>query len=207
MRNGKAIGAIVFARIGEPVGRRCVAALEAKNPKARLIYVSRRPQSEARAVARSVGIEVYHYGLSDAAKVTLIRSLGGTTLWIGDGSDHRAREALAASSVSISVAPLSPGQEDRSDILLPYAGLSGVPEAIGISRAHAKRLARDYRVVYAANLFGVAGAVLTGFSPLQVGLISNVGTGLIYARHARALERAAASAERERSRQRQAPAR
>ena len=48
-------------------------------------------------------------------------------------------------------------------------------------------------------LFGVAGAVLARFSSLQAGLLSNVGTGLIYARHARGLDRLVASVERQRA--------
>jgi cation transport ATPase len=203
LRNGVVIGAISFARSGEPLARDVMAALRAQNRRARIIHVSGRSRTEANALARKLDIELLH--VSHAGKQALVRSLGGSTLWIGDGSDPRVREAMLASSVSLSVAPSWKTPSDKADVLLPREGLAGVPKAIAIGRAHAARLAGDYRVVYAANLLGLAGALLTGLSPLRVGLLSNLGTGVIFARHARALERAAAAVEQEHGRLRRLP--
>ncbi len=193
LRDQEVIGVVSFARTGEVIGKQFVAALAAQNPRARIVYLSRDPQAEA--LAGELGIASAHAGLRQTEKLALIRNLGRSTLWIGDGSDPEAREPIAASSVSVSIAPLSRVQDDAADVLLPHRGLSALPELLEISRAHAQRLERDYRMVYAANVAGAVGAFLASFTPLQTGLLSNVGTGLIYARHAWVLERLASAAE------------
>jgi cation transport ATPase len=190
------------SRVG--IGRQVVAALRAQQRKARIVHVSQRPEADARAVARTLGIDAYHGGLSPQQKADLIRGLGGRTLWIGDGSAEGAREAIAASSVSLSVAPLARARQDAADVLLTQYGLALVPEVLELADAHARRLRRDYRTLYTLNLLGVAGAFLASFNALQVGLLSNVGTGLIYARHARALDLLASLVERQGSRLRRA---
>jgi cation transport ATPase len=200
LRNGAVIGVVSFARTGELVGKQVVAGLVARNARARVIYVSRGERAEAEKLARALGIGDAHGGLSPAAKAELVRGLGAATLWVGDGSDPDARDAIGASTVSVSVAPLSRSRDDAADILLPYRGVSALPELLNIGRAHAARLADDYRALYAANLSGVAGGFLAGFTTLQVGLLSHAGTGVIYARHALALGRLAAAAEKRRAR-------
>jgi cation transport ATPase len=195
-------GAPVSGRVG--IGRQVVAALRAQQRKARIVYVSQRPEAEARAVARVLGIDAYHGGLSPQQKADLIRGLGGRTLWIGDGSSEGAPAVIAASSVSLSVAPLARARQDAADVLLTQYGLALVPEVLELVDAHARRLRRDYRTLYTLNLLGVAGAFLARFNTLQVGLLSNVGTGLIYARHARALDLLASLVERQGSRLRRA---
>lgn len=199
IRDGEVIGLVSFARSGETIGSEVVAALKARNEHARIVYISRSPDTETQALARTLGIEVSHGGLSPAAKLDLVRGLGTKTIWIGDGSAPDVRESIAASTVSISVAPLSRAREDAADVLLPHKGLDSLPAVIDLARAHAARLARDYRTVYAANLLGVAGAVGARFNSLHAGLLSNVSTGLIYARHAWDLDRLASAAEAKRA--------
>jgi cation transport ATPase len=223
-RNLAAIDRLAFAEVyviddgvssvmlaGESVSRRLVAALRAQDKKARIVYFTRGARAESRALARALGIDAVHSGLSQAAKLDLLRGLGRKAVWIGDGSDSRARELIAASAVSVSVAPLAHTRDDAADILLPHdgiaRGLAGLPALIDLGRAHARRLTRDYRTVYAANLLGVAGGFLANFSTLQVGLLSHLSTGVIYARHARALNRLASASEQQRASQRSAPAR
>ncbi|MFD1331461.1 hypothetical protein ACFQ4O_05555, partial [Methylopila musalis] len=58
------------------------------------------------------------------------------------------------------------------------------------------RLAADTRALYAVNLLGVAGAFTAGFTSLQAGLLSNVGSAVIYARHASGLARLTNERER-----------
>jgi cation transport ATPase len=200
---GQVIGAISFTRTGDIIGRQVVAALAERSNRARklarVVYVSQGGHDEARALAKGLGIES-RSGLSPAAKAELIRSLGRGVLWIGDGSNPDAREAVAASSVSVSVAPLPRAREDAADILLPHRGLSGLPTLLDIARAHTSRLEQAYKAIYTTNLLGLAGAFLATMSPLQVGLLSNLGTGLVYARHAMDLSRLERSAEQRRKR-------
>jgi manganese/zinc-transporting P-type ATPase C len=200
LRDKQVIGVVSFARSGDSIGQQVVAALKAQNERARIIYLSRRAEAAAHALARTLGIEFSFGDLSQAAKVDLIRGLGRKTIWIGDGSDPDAREPIAASTVSVSIASLSRARDDAADILLPHKGLDALPGVIDLGRAHATRLAQDYRTVYTANLLGVAGAFLARFNSLQAGLLSNASTGLIYARHARALDRLAGVAENKRAR-------
>jgi cation-transporting P-type ATPase C len=200
IRDGHVIGVVSFARTGDLVGEQVVAALKEQNQRARIIYVSDRSEAAVHTLARKLGIEFSFGDLTGPAKVDLIRGLGRKSVWIGDGSEPNAREPIAASTVSVSIAPLSHAREDAADILLPHQGLEGLPGVIELGRAHAARLAQDYRTVYAANLLGVAGAFFARFNSLQAGLISNFSTGLIYARHARALDRLAAVAEHKRGR-------
>jgi cation transport ATPase len=198
-RDGALIGVVSFARTGELLGRQVVAALGAQGKKKSLAYVSRGSDAEAQALARTLGIPTALGGLSPTGKVDFVRGLGKPALWIGDSADPDARSLIAASAVSISVAPASPSRDESADILLLQAGLLALPALFDVARAHARRLARDYRTVYAANLLGVAGAFLANFSPLQVGLLSNLGTGLVYTRQAWALERLALAAEQRRA--------
>lgn len=204
LRNGRVLGTISFARTGDVLGRSVVARLRARNQKARLVYVSHGGQSEAQLLAHELGIGEAHGDLTWAKKVNLIRAWGSRTLWVGDGSDSDARGAIEVSSVSVSVAPLSRLPEDAADVLLPLDGAAALPSALTIGRAHAQRLVQDYRTVYWVNLLGVAGAFVARFSGLQSGLLSNVGTGVVYARHARALNRLVATAEARRARIRRA---
>ncbi len=201
LRDGQIIGVVSFARNGELVGQRVVTELKARarNKRARFVYLSRGKAKEADSLAGALGIELSHGSLDQRAKANLIRGLGRPTVWVGDGTDLERKEPIAASTVSISVAPVRHAQQDVADILLTGKGIDGLATVIAIGEAHASRLARDYRTVYAANLLGVGGALFARFNALRSGLVSNVGTGIVYARQARALDRLAAMADRERA--------
>jgi cation transport ATPase len=135
-----------------------------------------------------------HAGLDPAAKAEWIRGLGRKTLWVGDGADPAQRGAIAASSVSVSVAALARAREDAADVLVSRGGLAALPELLAIARQHARRVEGDYRVVYGVNLLGAASAFVSTATSLHTGLLSHAGAGLVYARHALALERLAANA-------------
>jgi cation transport ATPase len=173
-----------------------VAKIKAVDRKAQIVYLSQRTAAE--------GVDAVHVGLTPAAKVELIRSLGSKTVWIGDGSDPSHVQAIAACTVSISVAPLSAAQPDRADILIPQRGVTAVPEALEVARAHRRRIARDYRIVYFVNTLGVAGGLFGRATSLHTGLLSNAGTALVYAQHARALDRLIRMREAQRARLRSA---
>ncbi len=200
LRDGALIGVVSFARTGDIAGKELVTALHAQNPKARLVYLSRRPEAETRTLATALGIKFAYGDLDQVAKADFIRGLGRKTVWIGDGSDPDAKERIAASTVSISIGPLVRAPEDAADVLSPRKRLAGVIAVLAIARAHAARLEQDYRTVYAANLLGMSGAFVGRFTGLHAGLLSNASTGLIYARHAWDLNRLATTAEQKRVR-------
>jgi cation-transporting P-type ATPase C len=188
VRDEQVIGVVSFARTGPLVGRDVVALLKAQNPAAHIVHVTRGDEAKGRALARALDIDF----VADARTAPDVRDLGHVRreiLWIGDGRDPGARPAIAASSVSVSVAPLSRASEDAAHVLLPYRGLSGLTDLLAISRAHVRRLARDQRTVRRVNLGAVGGAFVAGFSSLHAGLLSNLGTAIVYARRARSLDR------------------
>lgn len=200
LREGAVVGTVSFARSGEPIGKAALAALRASHDRGTILYVSAAPHAEASALARTLGIEQTHGGLDRARQLDLVRGLGGKTVWVGDGSDPSLREVLAASTVSISVAPVERLRDDAADVLLPGRALSALPDLIEVARQHQRRIVQDYRAVYAVNLVGTLGAFLARFSSLQAGLLSNLAAGLIYTRHARALSRLASRTEAKRPR-------
>jgi cation transport ATPase len=198
IRDGKVVGVISFSRTGKTVGEETLLALAEQNPSARIVYLSRSDDEPSQNLARGLGIDVTREGRgADSDRLVPPSSVA---LWIGDGSDLSARSALAASAISVSVAPLSRSREDVADILLPRKGLFGLVELIALGHAHAARSANDYRTVYSANLLGAGGALFANLTSLHTGLLSHAGTGVIYARHAIALGRLASAAERKRER-------
>lgn len=205
LREREVVGVVSFARTGVSVGRRVVAALREQRRRARILYLSRSGQPEVQAFADALGIEYSRGELARDRQAAFIRELGPGTVWVGDGADVEAREPIAASGLSISVAQLSRAPDDAADVLLPLHGLASLPELLQLGDAHAQRLARDYRSVYTANLLGLAGAFGAGLNGLQVGLLSNLGTAVVYSRHAMALDSLASSIEAERARLSTAP--
>jgi cation transport ATPase len=194
------IGVVSFARSGELVGKRVIAALKAQKPRAQILHVSQARLAEARSLARRLGIDEVRGNLRQAAKVELIRGLGARVLWIGDGAEPELREAIAASTVSISVAGVSHIRHDIADVLLPQRGITGLPDVIALGQAHAQRLAQDYRTVYASNLLALGGTLVPFFGSLQAGLLSHLGAAVVYSRRARELGRLAATADAKQTR-------
>ncbi|MES1171620.1 MAG: ATPase [Bacteroidota bacterium] len=193
VRNGQLVGVVSFARAGEMIGKQVVAAAKAQQPRARFVYLSRRGEAEARAAASEIGIDFSYGDLDPQAKAALIRGVGRPAVWVGDGIDPAARDAIAASTVSVSVTASGQSRQDVANILV-LPGLAGVPSVLAIGQAHSRRLAHDYRTVYSFSLLGAGGAFLARLGALHTGLLSNIGTGIIYARHARALDKLAAAA-------------
>lgn len=186
LRDQVPVGVITFRRGGERVGRAVLAGLRARLPDARFFHLSAGHDDAAGALARELDIEQAGVGLDARGQAAFIRALGRRAVWVGDGTARSTAAAREASSVSVSVAGLAAAPDDQADVLL----LGGLPTLVDLPQfgaTHVRRLAQDYRTLYAANLLGVAGAFLAGFGGLQAGLVSNLGTGLIFSRHVRRL--------------------
>lgn len=193
LRDGAVIGAVSFSRTGEVVAKQVLQALRAQRPKLRVVLLARGDTGAAQRLARAAGIDAVDAELDPLAKAERVRDLGRRVLWLGDGSDPNVRAALTASTVSVSLAPLGRGQGDFADVHLPR-GFDGLSALLDIGREHTIRLKQDYGVVYVANLVGAAAAFLSPLTTgLHTGLLSNAGTGIVYARHALALEWLAAT--------------
>ncbi|WP_020181433.1 HAD family hydrolase [Methylopila sp. M107] len=200
VRDGRPIGVLTFRRQGEPQSRAVLAGLRADLPRARFVLTSSRSKAATRTAAAAAGVDFAFGDLDAGEKASLIRGLGRRALWVGDGSASASAAAIAASDVSVSVAGLPSARDDTADILLLRGGLAGLTELRSLALAHRARLAGDYRAVYAANLVGVAGAFLANFGSLQAGLLSNLGSGVVYANHVRRLNGLIARIEADRTR-------
>lgn len=86
LRDGEVFGVITFRRHGAPEGTRVIAELEARNPRARFVYISSHQQATAESIANVMGISTVLGDLDPEAKARAIRDLGGRTMWIGDGT-------------------------------------------------------------------------------------------------------------------------
>lgn len=195
VRDQVPVGVITFRRDGESVGRPVVAALRKRLPGADFFHLTGADFDVAGGLARDTGIDHVGSGLDARGKAAFIAGLRHPVVWVGNGAAPETRDARAASSASVSVAGLAAVPDDEADILV-LGGLAGLHAVPDVAAVHARRLARDYRTVYAANLMGVAGAFTAGFGGLEAGLLSNLGTGLILSRHARRLSVLARAAER-----------
>jgi cation transport ATPase len=181
-RDGKVIGAIAFSRCGGFEAAETIDRLRTINSRARFIHLSSRPQTEAEALARDLGIESVG-GLDATEKARLVRGLGPRTLWIGDGTRTDAGPVIGAASVSVSVAGFRAIARDKADIVFLDRSLLNLVPLRRIAREHRAHVDSDYRAIYAVNLFGVAGGIVDAFGGLQSGLISNAGTAYVYLRH------------------------
>lgn len=179
-RDGRILGVVSFERL-EPALRAAIEALRTRNPKARFLHLSERPQDVAQFVATRAGIETAIGGLDAAAKARTIRDLSRRAIWIGNGAAAASQPSITASAVSISIGGAPTLLDDTADIVLMQEDASGILTIRQLAQAHLGRLRADFRTVYAANLFGAAGGFLFGFGSLRAGLSSNFGTALIFA--------------------------
>jgi len=183
LRDVRVLGVITFSRQGESQGTQVIAALKARNKRARFVYVSSHAPAVAEAIADGIGISTVLGNLDEDAKAREIRRLGRRTMWIGDGTTIEAIPCIEAATVSISVAGFSTASADAADIVLLQPGLDSLVSLRSLGRGHRARIEADYRAVYTANLLGVAGGLMAGFGSLESGLTSNAGTGYVYTTH------------------------
>lgn len=183
LRDGQILGVITLRRRGQLEGARLVATLKARNKRALFFHISSDPQSVAEVRARSIGIEAVSGDLDATAKVKFLSQLGPRTIWIGNGADPVAASAVAASTVSVSLAGLASVAEDKADVVLLRPGLKSIVALREIGRAHRAHIEGDYNVVYVANLLGALGGPIANFGSLESGLVSNLGTGIVFARN------------------------
>jgi len=183
LRDGEVLGVVTFRRQGEQEAREVIAALKARNKRARFVYISSHAQATAEAIAGRIGISTVFGDLDPTGKAGVLRKLGRRTMWIGDGASLEAIACIEASTVSISIAGVSTAPLDKADIVLLQPGLHNLVQLRRIGRSHRARIVADYRVVYAVNLLGVAGGIWAGFGSLEAALTSNIGTGYVYMGH------------------------
>jgi cation transport ATPase len=200
LRDDKVLGAVTFHRQGDWEGREIIAALQARNKRARFIYVSSHAQARAEAIAGRIGIASVYGELDAKEKARTLEKLGKRTMWIGDGSLSESLPSIAASTVSISLAGVARISSDAANIVLFQPSLRGIVSLRRLGRSHRARIESAYRAIYTANLLAVAGGFFGRFGSLESGLTSNVGSGFVYAKHRRLLDELISRVEAKRAR-------
>lgn len=187
LRDGERLGRIDFREGAARPARGAVDQLRAAAGRPiRIIHLSAGDKDAAAELGAGLGADFALGGLSPRDKAHVIRGLAQRAVWIGDGTAPDAAAMIAASDVSLSTA--APSEQEQADAVL-LAGLEGIAVARTIARRHRATIAADYRLVYAANLSGATGAMAAGLGSLDVALLSNAATAVIYAGHVRRLRR------------------
>ena len=187
LREGTLLGLVTFHRAGELEVCEVVGTLRARNPNARFLLISKSPQAKAAALAAEMGIATAFGGLTPPEKARIVREFGKRTMWIGNGADPEAAACIEASTVSISVAGAASVTADKADVVLLQPTTHGLVSVRRLGRRHRKFLKESYRAVFAANLLCLGGAFFAEFTTLTVALVSNFGTGGVFAAHRKQL--------------------
>ena len=110
----------------------------------------------ARRLARTVGIEEIHAGLSPEGKVALVRELkarGETVAMVGDGLNDAA--AMAASDLGIALAGGTDMALEASDVALLRGGLGSIVEALELSRRTVRTIRQNLFWAFAYNVVAI----------------------------------------------------
>jgi P-type E1-E2 ATPase len=196
LRDGVLLGVVTFQRGGELEVAEVIGTLRARNPNARFLLISKSPQEQANALAAEIGVATACGGLDAAGKAKMVREFGRRTMWVGNGADPDAAACIEASTVSISVAGAATVTSDRADVVLLQPSMRGLVSVRRLGRRHRKFLKESYKAVFAANLLCLGGAFLAEFTTLIVALVSNFGTGAVFAAHQKQLNDLAARMEK-----------
>ena len=145
----------------------------------RLVMLTGDRESEAQAVAETVGLREFAADLRPEDKRDRIRGLqeGNTvTAFVGDGVNDAP--VLAEADIGIAMGLGSPAAIETADAVLVSGGLSRLPEAIRLSR----RVMRIVRENIALAL-GFKAAVLVlavfGIAPMWLAVIADMGVTLV----------------------------
>jgi Cu+-exporting ATPase len=145
-----------------------VARLRAMNIE--VIMLTGDSEVTAAAIAARLGIERFRAGVlpgEKAAEVGRLKHHGGVVAMAGDGINDAP--ALAAADVSFAIASGSDIAIEAADITLMRNDLTGVVDAIGLSRATLGKIRQNLFFAFFYNVLGVPLAALGLLNPVIAG--------------------------------------
>lgn len=169
LRAGRPVGLLGFSdevATGVPDAVRAL-----RNDGIPLVMVTGDRETSARVVARAVGIEEVHAGMTPRAKLELIRELQGRgrkVAYVGDGINDTP--ALAAADLGIAIGAGTDVAREAGGVILLRPDLSGVPEALRLGRRTVRKVRGNlwWALGYNAVLLPLAMGALVPLFGLRV---------------------------------------
>ncbi|MBL4718701.1 MAG: heavy metal translocating P-type ATPase [Qipengyuania citrea] len=165
--DGRPAGRIAVADPIKPTSANAIAALHARN--IRVVMLTGDSRGTAEAVAREMGIDEVHANVSPEDKhreVERLKSDGRRVAMAGDGINDAP--ALAAADVGIAMGTGTDVAIESAGVTLVRGDLTGVVQAIVLSRATMRNIRQNLFFAFAYNTLGipVAAGVLFPFTGL-----------------------------------------
>jgi Cu+-exporting ATPase len=152
--DGKAAGALGVADSLKPGAEEAILALRAEG--LRLVMLTGDHRATAEAVARRLGIEEVHAGVSPADKGAVIERLraeGRSVAMAGDGVNDAP--ALALASVGIAMGTGTDVAIQSAGITLVRGDLKGILRARSLSRATMRNIRQNLFLAFVYNALGI----------------------------------------------------
>ncbi len=149
--DGVHAGRFAIADPPAPTAAAAVAALRALGVETVMITGDR--AEPAAEVARAVGIERVHAGISPTGKAALVRELRTgprRVAMVGDGINDAP--ALAAADLGVALGSGTDIAAAAADVTLLRGGISALPTALGLARATLHTIRRNLVAAFAYNL-------------------------------------------------------
>ena len=166
--DGEPAGLIAVADPIKPTSRAAIAELHARGIS--IVMLTGDSRATAEAVAREVGIDEVEAGVSPAdkhRKVEELKAKGRRVAMAGDGINDAP--ALAAADVGIAMGSGTDVAIESAGITLVRGDLTGVVQAIVLSRATMRNIRQNLFFAFAYNTLGIplaAGALFPFFGLL-----------------------------------------
>ena len=133
----------------------------------RVVMLTGDASPTAASVARRVGIDEVHAGMTPATKmdrITALRSEGHRVAMAGDGINDAP--ALTQADLGIAVSRASDVAREAADIILLKSEIEAVPEALGLARATLRTIKQNLFWAFFYNALGVPLAACGVISPI-----------------------------------------
>lgn len=161
------LGALALADPLRPGGREALQWLRAQNITPHMLTGDQVRTAEA--VARQLGLDDVHAGLSPQGKAECIQQMKamGPVAMVGDGINDAP--ALTVADVGLAVASGSDVARAQADVTLLHGRLTDVVAAIDLSRATGRKIRQNLFFALCYNALGIPLAMLGQLNPVIAG--------------------------------------